>query len=72
MARGDGAGALAGWYVFADYCTGEVFGLLPSDDVTSAEVVTLASAGGSVTAVTSGPDGTVYVLDSSGVSRLVA
>jgi glucose/arabinose dehydrogenase len=71
-ARGDGAGALAGWYVFADYCTAEVFGLQPSDDLTSAEVVTLASAGSSVTAVTSGADGTVYVLDGNGVNRLVA
>ncbi len=38
----------------------------------SAEVVTLTSAGSSVTAVTSGPDGTVYVLDVDGANRLVA
>ena len=26
-ARGDGAGPLAGWYVYADYCTGEVMAI---------------------------------------------
>ena len=58
--------------MFADYSTGEVFGLQPTADLSSAEVVTLISAGRSVTAVMSGPDGTVYVLDVDGANRLVA
>ncbi len=66
-ARGAGAGALAGWYVFADYCTGEVFGLEVSGDGAGITVAggptTLAvTPGEAVTAVTSGPDGSIYVL----------
>jgi glucose/arabinose dehydrogenase len=68
-ARGAGAGGFAGWYVFADYCSGEVFALQPADDLASARVITVASAG-SVTAVTAGSDGTVYVLDDQGVHAL--
>jgi hypothetical protein len=54
--------------VFADYCTGEVFGLEIAGDGTgiaaSGEWVELAEAGEDekVTAVVSGPDGSVYVL----------
>ncbi len=70
-ARGAGAGAFAGWYVFADYCSGEVFALLPTDDLTSARVIDVTRAG-NVTAVTAGPDGTVYVLDGEGVHALTS
>jgi glucose/arabinose dehydrogenase len=67
-ARGEGAGPLAGWYVFADYCTGEVFGLDVTGDGTdlaaSGDWVELAEAGDDekATAVVSAPDGSVYVL----------
>jgi glucose/arabinose dehydrogenase len=65
-ARGAGAGPLAGWYVFADYCTGEVMALAVSGEgnavTVSAEAAVLANPGESVSAVTSGPDGAVYVL----------
>ena len=67
-ARGDGAGALAGWYVFADYCSGEVLALAVdgagSDMTVGAEAATLVSTGESVSAVAAGPDGAVYVLTS--------
>jgi glucose/arabinose dehydrogenase len=69
-ARGAGAGGLDGWYVFADYCAGEIWALLPADDLGSAEVVTIANAGSGVTAVTTGPDGAVYVLNGSSVQVL--
>ena len=65
-ARGEGAGPLAGWYVYADYCTGEVMALSVSGEGTDvtvgAEAAILANPGESVSAVASGPDGAVYVL----------
>ena len=48
-ARGEGAGQLAGWYVYADYCTGEVMAIAVSGEGTDATVnpepVVLANAG---------------------------
>ncbi len=65
-ARGEGAGPLAGWYVYADYCTGEVMALSVSGAGTGVtvgpEAAALATAGAEVSAVASGPDGAVYVL----------
>jgi glucose/arabinose dehydrogenase len=65
-ARGGGAGALAGWYVYADYCTGEVMTLSVSGEApavtASPAAAPLANAGAEVSAVASGPDGAVYVL----------
>lgn len=71
-ARGTGAGSLAGWYVFADYCSGivtalEVLG--EGDAITAGQTVELATSS-AVTAVVSGPDGTVYVLSGEGVLAL--
>ena len=62
---------LAGWYVFADYCSGAVSALRMNGQVL-AEQVTLAR-GVSVGAVRSGPDGELYVVSLGGdISRLVA
>ena len=62
---------LAGWYVFADYCSGTVSALRMNGQVL-AEQVTLAH-GVSVGAVRSGPDGELYVVSLGGdISRLVA
>lgn len=71
-ARGDGAGSLVGWYVFADYCSGvvtalEILGEGPA--ITAGRTVDLATSS-SVTAVVSGPDGAVYVLSGEGVLAL--
>lgn len=72
-ARGAGAGSLAGWYLFADYCTGQVFALGVTGEGTeiaaAGEAVELATTG-QVTAVVDGPGGEVYVLGSAGVERL--
>ena len=70
--RGAGAGALDGWYVFADYCSGEVVALPVSgegDAITVGDEVVLTT-GAAVTAVRAAPDGTIYVLDGSGVNVL--
>ena len=65
-ARGEGAGPLAGWYVYSDYCTGEVMAIALSGEGTgitvNPEAAVLGNAGESVSAVASGPDGGVYVL----------
>ena len=62
--RGAAIPALVGWYVFADYCSGQVRALQIAD---RAEVkqVGLAKTG-SVTAISEGPDGELFVLTSSG------
>jgi glucose/arabinose dehydrogenase len=65
-ARGTGAGPLAGWYVFADYCSGEVMAIsvtgAGSGVAVGPESIVLGNPGEFVAAVASGPDGAVYVL----------
>lgn len=71
-ARGEGAGSLAGWYVFADYCSGVVTALEvigEGETMSAGRTVDLATSAG-VTAVVSGFDGTVYVLSGEGVAAL--
>jgi glucose/arabinose dehydrogenase len=72
-ARGDGAGALAGWYVFGDYCSGQVFALAVTGEGTemtaAGEPVEIARTG-EITAVMSGPTGELYVLGGAGVERI--
>ena len=68
-ARGAGAGTLDGWYVFADYCTGEVIALPSSgegDGITVEPETVRRRPGRSVSAVRTGPDGAIYVLDGNG------
>ncbi len=71
-ARGAGAGPLAGWYVFADFCSGEVIAL-PLDgtgeDLAAGTPVTLATTT-APNGVTAGPDGSLYVLSADAVHRL--
>lgn len=72
-ARGEGAGALSGWYVFSDYCTSEIYGLAVTGDGVNTTVegdpVVLAT-GTRPAAIRSGPDGTLYVLDDTGINRV--
>lgn len=58
--RGTGVPALAGWYVFSDYCSGLITALQATDGVLTGE----ASLGqlGNVSAICDGPDGELYVL----------
>ncbi|MEO8264897.1 MAG: PQQ-dependent sugar dehydrogenase [Ilumatobacteraceae bacterium] len=68
--RGTAVPALVGWYVFADYCSGQVRALQIAD---RAEVkqVGLAKTG-SVTAISEGPDGELFVLTSGGQIYAIA
>ena len=61
--RGDAIESLRGWYLFGDYCSGSVWGLLAVPG-TAAQLVTLGNAG-SVSAIADGPDGELYVLSYS-------
>jgi len=72
-ARGEGAGSLAGWYLYGDYCTGQLFALGVTGEGTemaaTGEAFEIATTG-SITAIVSGPTGEVYVLGSAGVQRI--
>ena len=72
-ARGEGAGPLAGWYLFGDYCTGQLFALgvngAGTEMVAAGDPVEIATTG-EITAVVSGPAGEVYVLGAVGVERI--
>ena len=66
--RGSSVAELLGWYVYGDYCSGEVWALevtgegaalAPGRQVLLGEVP-------AVTAVVDGPDGEVYVLSGAG------
>jgi glucose/arabinose dehydrogenase len=68
-ARGAGAGSLAGWYVFADYCAGAVWALeiaATPDGFSAGRRLTVAEGIASPTAVVEGPQGEVYVLSKAG------
>jgi glucose/arabinose dehydrogenase len=68
--RGTAMPELVGWYVYADYCSGQVRALQVVDRTVVKEL-TLSSAWGLV-AVTDGPGGELYVLNVDGpVYRLV-
>jgi glucose/arabinose dehydrogenase len=62
--RGSAIPALVGWYVFADYCSGQVRALQIADRAV-AKQLSLAHAP-AISAVTEGPDGELYVLSNSG------
>ncbi|MDH3302722.1 MAG: PQQ-dependent sugar dehydrogenase [Acidimicrobiia bacterium] len=70
--RGDRIPALAGVYIFGDYCTGEVFGIRRFDDGRTTQAP-LAIEGdvGQIVSFGQGPDGELYVFESNGtLSRL--
>jgi glucose/arabinose dehydrogenase len=71
--RGTAVPALAGWYVYGDYCSGRLWALEvtgSSDALEPGEVVELANLE-AVTAVVDGPDGEVYVLSHGGEVRRI-
>ena len=62
--RGSAIPALVGWYVFADYCSGQVRALQIVDRAVAKQVPLGKEA--NVTAVSEGPDGELYVVTSDG------
>ena len=72
VVRGDSVPDLAGWYLFGDYCTGQIWALDPTAPPSEPRVVELAELGG-LAAITSGPDAEVYAVSNGGtVARLIA
>ena len=72
--RGTDIASLVGWYVYGDYCAGQVRALQVNAGRTSGSEVVLAQGIGGLSAVTQGPDGELYVLsvDNSSVLALRA
>jgi glucose/arabinose dehydrogenase len=71
-ARGEGAGRFDGMYVYGELCSGAIVALPVTGEgadlaVGSPEVVATVQQ---PTAVTAGPDGTIYVLSRDGVSTI--
>jgi glucose/arabinose dehydrogenase len=68
VARAESVPTLAGWYVFGDYCTGQIWALDPGD---TARVVELGALPG-LAAVSRGPEGELYAVSNAGtVARFV-
>jgi glucose/arabinose dehydrogenase len=59
--RGTAIPALYGYYVYSDYCSGQVRALEVRDDRTAGTEVVLGTLAG-ISAVTEGPDGELFVL----------
>ncbi len=71
VARGDNVADLAGWYVFGDYCSGQIWALDPNAPPSEPRVIEIAQLGGLV-AIAQGPDRDLYAVSNGGtVARLV-
>ena len=74
VAPPDAIGGLAGWYVFGDYCTGEILGLDPAsvqDGSAAPRVVTIGNLAG-LSAITAGVDGDLYAISNNGeITRFI-
>lgn len=70
--RGEAVPGLGGWYLFADYCTGRIFGVAsdaqPPGEGGALPPVTLLESGLQVSAFGEGSDGELYVADLAGGS----
>jgi glucose/arabinose dehydrogenase len=60
--RGTALPSISGWYVYGDYCSGQVRAFPVLDDGTAGDEVTLAADLPSISEVAQGPDGELYVL----------
>jgi glucose/arabinose dehydrogenase len=70
VARGDTVANLAGWYVFGDYCTGEIWAYDPASTADAPRILTIGNLAG-LAAVSSGPGGELYAISNGGtVARL--
>ena len=60
--RGTAIASLAGWYVYGDYCSGQVRALEINSDRSAGREVTLTREIAGLSAVAQGPDGELYAL----------
>ncbi len=72
VARNESVADLAGWYVFGDYCSGQIWALDPSAPPTDPRVIEIARLDG-LAAITPGPDGDLYAVSNAGpIARITA
>jgi len=72
VARGGAVPDLQGWYVFGDYCTGQIWALDPTAPPTEPRVIQIADLGG-LAAIAAGPERDLYAVSNGGtVARLIA
>ena len=70
VARDGSVADLEGWYVFGDYCTGQIWALDPNAPVAEPRVIQIGQLGG-LAAVSRGPEGDLYAVSNAGrVARL--
>ncbi len=65
VARSDSVTDLTGWYVFGDYCSGEIWGLDPVSPSDSHGIVPLGNLAG-LAAISAGPDGELFAISNGG------
>ena len=71
VARSAAAADLEGWYVFGDYCTGQIWALDPTAPLAEPQVIEIAQLGG-LAAIAEGPDRELFAVSNAGVvARLV-
>ncbi|MGB7878426.1 MAG: PQQ-dependent sugar dehydrogenase [Ilumatobacteraceae bacterium] len=71
LARDGSVPDLEGWYVFGDYCTGQIWALDPNAPVAEPRVIQIGRLGG-LAAVSRGPEGDLYAVSNAGtVARFV-
>jgi len=71
VARGDAVPDLAGWYLFGDYCTGQIWALDPTAPPTEPRVVEVAELKG-LAAIARGPERDLFAVSNGGaVSRII-
>lgn len=63
--RGESIRDLAGWYVFGDFCTGEIWALDPTDTSDSPRVVELGQLAG-LSSIAQGPERELYAISNAG------
>ncbi len=72
IARSEAVPDLPGWYLFGDYCSGQIWALDPTAPPSEPRVVEIAQLD-ALAAIAGGPDGDVYAVSNGGtVARFIA
>jgi glucose/arabinose dehydrogenase len=72
VARGDAVEGLAGWYLFGDYCSGQIWALDPSAPPSAPRVVDIAQLD-ALAAIVEGPERELYAVSNAGaVARFIS
>lgn len=65
IARGPAVADLTGWFVFGDYCTGQIWALDPASPADDPRIVQIAELSG-LAAITEGPDRDLFAISNAG------